>query len=83
MEYAKLPTLNKDLCKYQVNVIQYGGQHCLIMNDSGQALSSGSNAEGQLGVGNSKPRDSISSVKGLEGGQISVNSLDLLFTVSR
>ena len=75
---TSVPTLNKDMCKYQVAAIKFGGQHCCLINDTGQVFSSGNNVEGQLGCGNTKPRDVLTACKFFEGARVSV-SLILFF----
>lgn len=68
VEHVKVPTLIKDLCKYQISDIQFGATHIAMINEQGRLYTNGSNTEGQLACGNTKPRETISVVKGFEDG---------------
>ncbi|XP_066917979.1 uncharacterized protein [Clytia hemisphaerica] len=77
---TSIPTLNKDMCKYQVSAIKFGGQHCCLINENGQAFSSGNNTEAQLGCGNTKTRDVLTPTKLFEGARISLIACGSTFT---
>ena len=75
MEVVKTPTLVKDLCKYQVEDVCFGDNHTAILTASCQVTTMGSNSEGQLGYGNTKSRDMMTNVKGLEEEQVIVSNI--------
>ena len=67
-----MPTLIKDLCRYQIQEIQFGNTHSCFINGSRMAYTNGNNADAQLGCGNTKPREAITVVKGFEDQQVAV-----------
>ena len=76
MESVNVPTLIKDFCKYQITDIKFGRTHSTIINRHGWIYTNGNNSEGQLGCGNTKPREAATIVKGFgDGGMASVSIL--------
>ena len=73
VESVKNPVHLKDLCKYDIDAIGFGAHHSAILTGASQVLSMGSNGKGQFGIGNTKARDVITVVKGLEDEQINVS----------
>ncbi|XP_065681888.1 uncharacterized protein LOC100207375 isoform X1 [Hydra vulgaris] len=73
VEKAKVPTLVKYSCKYQISTMQFGTSHCTMMSVDGKVYTNGENEYGQLGCGNLKPRELLSNVKGLE--EVSVTTI--------
>ena len=79
IESVKSPVLVKDLCKYQIAEVCFGENHTTIMTEPGQVASMGSNNEGQLGCGNTKSRDVLTTVKGLEDEHVIVSKVLVFF----
>ena len=73
MEKAKIPTLVKYSCKYQISRMQFGTSHCTMMSVDGKVYTNGENELGQLGCGNLKPRELLGNVKGLEEVVVAVS----------
>ncbi|XP_065064010.1 uncharacterized protein LOC135690390 isoform X1 [Rhopilema esculentum] len=82
IESVKSPVLVKDLCKYQIAEVCFGENHTTIMTESGQVASMGSNNEGQLGCGNTKSRDVLTTVKGLEDEHVIAIACGKSFTLA-
>ncbi|EDO27207.1 predicted protein [Nematostella vectensis] len=66
------PTAVKALSRYRVVDMALGPTHSAVLVEPGHVHTFGSNQDGQLGSGNTKPRDAPASVKQLEDQTVTV-----------
>jgi len=82
VEFTTVPTLIKDLCRYQISDMQFGGSHSALINCNGHVYTNGNNSDAQLGCGNTKPREVISVVKGFEVDPVTIICCGSTYTMA-
>ena len=80
-EFSKTPLQLKDLCKYQFTDVSFGSNHTALLTEGSQLILIGNNADGQLGSGNTKSRDIVTTLKGLEEEPIVVRTSNTLVAI--
>lgn len=76
VEVKKKPTAVKALSRYRVIDVALGPTHSAVLVEPGHVYTFGANSEGQLGCGNTKPRDAPATVKPLEEKTVTVSWTD-------
>ncbi|XP_048580556.1 uncharacterized protein LOC5518663 isoform X2 [Nematostella vectensis] len=76
------PTAVKALSRYRVVDMALGPTHSAVLVEPGHVHTFGSNQDGQLGSGNTKPRDAPASVKQLEDQTVTMVFCGYGFTVA-
>ena len=75
VEGRKVPTLVKALSKFQVVDMVVGPQHSAVVVEPGLVYMFGRNHYGQLGLGNTKPREAPAQVQTMADKIVSVRFL--------
>ncbi|KAK3701599.1 hypothetical protein QZH41_019907 [Actinostola sp. cb2023] len=82
VEVKNTPTAVKALSRYHVMDVALGPTHSAVLVEPGHVYTFGSNSEGQLGSGNTKPRDAPAPVKQLEDKTVTMVHCGNSFTMA-
>ncbi|XP_072021077.1 LOW QUALITY PROTEIN: uncharacterized protein [Amphiura filiformis] len=82
VEGRKVPTVIKTLSTFRVLDMVLGPHHSAIIVDPGVIYTFGRNVEGQLGMGNTKPREAPAQVRNLSDKRVTMVACGNSYTVS-
>ncbi|XP_077996626.1 uncharacterized protein LOC144449943 isoform X2 [Glandiceps talaboti] len=81
VEGRKVPTVIKALSKFKVLDMILGSSHSAVIVEPGHVYTFGKNSDGQLGTGNTKPREAPVLVKDLSSKSVTMLACGERFTV--